>query len=269
MRFRRAQLRAQAVLAPALLSLVWLSSAACQNTPEPDFEDIPPANELYEQGLEKLNDKWLLWIIPRTDYVGAIEDFQAIIDNYPYSDFAVKAELRIADSYFEDRRFEEALSYYRDFSDLHPQHEKVPYTILRSAQCHYEQTATIDRDQTATREAMGYLERLLRDYPYAPETRDGEQTLLELRGRLARGVLARGDFYLDRDEYQAAAERYRSLLNEYPGLGHDAEALYKLGVCYDHMKLRDEALRLYHVIVENYRESDLAEEAQERISSAN
>ena len=269
MRFRCALLRIQAVLAPSLLAILWLSSAACQTTPEPDFEDVPPASELYQNGIDKLNDKWMLWIFPRTDYVGAIEDFQAIIDNYPYSDFAVQAELRIADSYFEDQRFEEALSYYRDFSDLHPQNEKVPYTILRSAECHYRQSATIDRDQTATRDAMGYLERLLRDYPYAPETRGGEQMLLELRGRLARSVLARGDFYMNRNEHQAAAERYRSLLNDYPGLGHDAEALYKLGICYDQMKLRDEALRLYHVIVENYRESNLAEEAQERISSAN
>lgn len=257
------------------IGAVWLAACAlalagCQSTPEqPDFEDLPSAEELFESGTEKLELQWWMGFIPRIDYDGAIEDFQSIIDNYPYSEFAVRAELRIADAYFDDARYEEALSYYRDFADLHPQHERVPYTILRSAMCHYEQIASIDRDQTATFDAMGYLERLMREFPYAPETREGERIYLELRGRLARNILRIGDFYAQRQEHQAAAERYRRVVDEYPGLGHDAEALFKLGVAYGNMKRDDEALRLFHVIVENYRESALAEEAQERISAAN
>ena len=260
-----------APLRPFLAFALLLAAAlACQSTPaQPDFEDLPSAQELYEVGVEKLQRSWWMGIFPRVDYDGAIEDFQSIIDNYPYSEFAVKSELRIADAYFADERYEEALSYYRDFADLHPQHERVPYTILRSAMCHYEQVAAIDRDQSATFDAMSYLERLMRDYPYAAETREGERVLLELRDRLARSIMKTGDFYLSRSEHQAAAERYRRVIDEYPGLGHDAEALFKLGLCYGQMKRHDEALRLFHVIVENYRDSHLAEEAQERISSAN
>jgi len=258
------------VLLHLLLALAVGPGVACQSTPEqPDFEDLPSAEELYAQGIQKLELQWWMGVFPRVDYNGAIEDFQSIIDNYPYSEFAVKSELRLADAYFADQRYEEALSYYRDFADLHPQHDQVPYTILRSAMCYYEQVASIDRDQTATFDAMGYLERLMRDYPYASETREGERVYLELRERLARSVMKIGDFYLTRREYQAAAERYRRVIDDYPGLGNDAEALYKLGVCYGHMKRRDEALRLFHVVVENYRDSHLAEEAQERISAAN
>ena len=64
-------------------------------------------------------------------------------------------------------------------------------------------------------------------------------------------TLFRSDFYLKRDEFQAAAERYRTVLNVFPGLGLDAEGLYKLGVCYEHMMRRDEARRLFHVVVAN------------------
>ena len=254
---------------PVLVFALLAGALACRTPTEPSFEDLPPADEVYEQGLRKMQRHIVLGFIPRVDYDGAIEDFQSIIDNYPYSEYAVEAELRIADAYYEDSHFEEALSYYRDFADLHPQNERVPYTILRSALCHYHEIASIERDQTAAREAMGYLERLLREFPYSPETREGEAMLLELRGRIARSVMGKGDFYMDRHEHQAAAERYRSVLNEYPGLGYDAAALFNLAVCYDHMKRRDEALRLFHVILENYQESDLAEEASERISAVN
>ena len=250
------------------LGLLALSPAGCA-TDSAVFEDVPPADELYAEGLEVLEGWNILWLYRWVNYSKAIETFQSIIDNYPYSDFAVKAELQIADAYFNDGRYDEALSYYRDFGDLHPQHPKVPYTILRSAQCHYEQIGAINQDQTSLKEALFFLETLLRTYPYAPETRDGEIMMQELRTRLAKNIVRTGDFYLTRDEYQAAAERYRSVLNSYPGLGLDAEALFKLGVCYENLKRSDEALRLFHVILENFSDSVHAQEARRHIAAAN
>jgi outer membrane protein assembly factor BamD len=255
--------RAIASLLTAALGL-----ASCASD-EPDFEDVLPADELYAEGLEILEGWRLLWVYPIINYTKAIETFHAIIDNYPYSDYAVKAELQIADAYFEDGRFDEALSYYRDFGDLHPQHDRVPYTILRSAKCHYEQISSIDRDQSSTREALHFLELLLRDHPYAPEAAEGETMLHGLRTRLSQNVLEIGDFYLRRREFQSAAERYRTVLNSYPGLGHDAEALFKLGVCYENLKRQDEALRLFHVLVENFGSTRHARAAADHIAAAN
>ena len=111
---------------------VWIG---CSKGP-PAFEEVPPAEELFAEGQKELEGKRLLNILPWVNYDSAIEKFQAIIDNYPYSEYAVLAELAIADAYFADHRYEEALSYYRDFIDLHPQHEKVPYTIFQAAMCH-------------------------------------------------------------------------------------------------------------------------------------
>ncbi len=235
----------------------------------PSFEDVPPAHELFAEGEKILEGRRILYVIPMVNYNDAIERFQAIIDNYPYSEYAVEAELKIADSYYADKRYEEALSYYRDFADLHPQHEKVPYTLLQSARSYNEQVESVNRDQTATRESLHYLEQLIRRYPYTPEAKQGENILRELRTRLSANMMQTGDFYLVRREYQAAAERYRTVLNEYPGLGLDAEGLYKLGVCYENMRRDDEALRLYHVILENFRDTDIARSAAERIASFN
>jgi outer membrane protein assembly factor BamD len=251
----------------AIVTLAELGMGCAKKAPS--FEDVLPANELYEEGLRILEGRKLLWLIPLVDHQEAIDTFQAIIDNYPYSDYAVKAELHIADAYFEDDHFDEALSYYRDFGDLHPQHPRVPYAILRSAQCHYEQITSIDRDQTPSREALQHLTRLLRSYPYSPEAEEGEIIMYELRSRLSKNVLQIGDFYLKRREFQAAAERYREILNHYPGLGLDAKALYKLGVCYENMRREDEALRLFHVVIENFRDSEAARQAASHVAAAN
>ena len=248
--------------------LLALWAAACASDKHSLFDDVGPADEVYAEGMRTLEGRRILGVYPWVNYDAAIELFQSVIDNYPYSEYAVLAEIRIADAYYENERYEEALSYYRDFAELHPQNEKVPYTILRSAQCHYNQVRSVEQDQTATRAALLELERLIRNYPYAAETRTGEAMLRELRTRLARSEMRIGDFYLTRSEYTSAAERYRSLLDTYPGLGEDAEALFKLGVCYENMKRQDEAARLFHVIVENFPETYLAVIAREHIAAA-
>jgi len=133
-RVPRARRRSLA-LACALALLVAATGSGCRKK-EPSFEEVPPANELWEDGQRRLQGRNILgyrWI----NYGKAIESFQAIVDNYPYSEYEIDAELEIADAYFKDKKYEEALSYYRDFAELHPQHPKVPYTVLRSALCHY------------------------------------------------------------------------------------------------------------------------------------
>jgi outer membrane protein assembly factor BamD len=253
-----------------LLVLCALSVAGCASAPpvDLDFAEVPSAEELYRQGVAHLEPKRRFLFFHSRDYSEAIKSFQDVIDNYPYSEYAVLAELKIADAYYEQEQYEEALSYYRDFADLHPDHEQVPYTIYRTAVCHYRQSHPPGRDQTATENALAALDRLLQSYPQSVEAQEGEIMWRELRERLARHAMLIGDFYLDREEYQSAADRYRSVLNRYPGLGVDAEALYKLGLCYTRMRLDDEAARIFQVLLENYEGTDVARAAADLVPSA-
>jgi outer membrane protein assembly factor BamD len=242
-----------------------LAAAGCAGSPDPtELGEVPSAEQLYEEAREILADGHdLFWVWDTTNYEKAIDRLQDIIDNYPYSDYAVVANLEIADTYYRRERFEEALSYYRDFAELHPDHPKVPYALHRAALCHYHQSRDPGRDQSATKQAVAQLEDLMRRYPDAPESREAEALWRELRTRLGTHVLQIGDFYMDREEYQSAADRYRAVLNQYPGLGLDPEALYKLGVCYERMQLTDEASRIFQVILDNYGDTEVAEAAAE------
>jgi outer membrane protein assembly factor BamD len=249
----------------AIVLCLWCLSGC--KSPPPTFEEAPPADELYAEGLELLKGHRILRLIPWVNHGKAIETFQAIIDNYPYSDYAVLAELKIADAYFDDEKYEEALSYYRDFSDLHPQRPEVPYTIWRSALCHERRKHAANRDQTPTREAIVYLDRLLLKYPYSEYAAEAEELWRSLRRQLAENVVGIGNFYMKRQEWESAAERYRMLLNEYPGLGFDAETLYRLGVCYWEMNRKQEAERIFQSIVQNFEDNEFAAKAEKRIAS--
>jgi outer membrane protein assembly factor BamD len=242
-----------------------LALAGCGGAPDPtELGEVPSAEQLYQEAQAILADGYeILWVFDTTKYQDAIDKLQDIIDNYPYSDFAVLANLEIADTYYRRESWEEALSYYRDFAELHPDHPRVPYALHRAALCFYHQSKEPGRDQSATKQAVNQFDELMRRYPDAPESREAEALWRELRTRLGTHVMQIGDFYFDRDEYQSAADRYRAVLNGYPGLGLDPDALYKLGVCYERMHLTDEASRIFQVILDNYGGTEVAEAAAE------
>ncbi len=245
-----------------------ISLAGCASTPTDEIVEVPSADRLYDEGVAQLESQKSLLGLNFTNYQDAIDKFQDIIDNYPYSEYAVLAELRIADAHFAQSRWDEALNYYRDFAQLHPDHDKVAYTMLRTALCHERQSEKSVRDQTQTREAVAALDQLILRYPNAAETSEAEELWKKLRRKLAKQALTVGDFYFERDEYQSAANRYRSVIDEFPGLGLDADALYKLGLAYARMNREDDARELFEVILENYPASNIADAARDQIPSA-
>jgi outer membrane protein assembly factor BamD len=254
-------------LALLLLFGAALVSAGCESTPEAQFEDIRPADELYAEGQEIVKGTSIVGVYTYVDYDHAIEIFQSIIDNYPYSEYAVEAELQIADAYFDSAKYEEALTYYRDFGDLHPQNPRVPYAIFRSALCHSQQVRGPGRDQSAGGKALEFLDRLLVAFPNSEYAKEAEKLWRDLRVRSAEHIEGIADYYQGSGEYEAAAERYRGLLNEFPGLGLDARVLFKLGICYEALSRLDEADRIYRTIVAHYPESPYAFRADRRIAS--
>ena len=250
-------------IAVALFALC--AFASCK-TDEKLFEEVAPAEQLWSEGTALLKGRSILGVYTYVDYEEAIAKFQAIVDNYPNSDYAIRSELAIADAYFGNEKYEEALTYYRDFSDLHPQHEKVPYTLWQAALCHERRALAPGRDQAATRDAIVFLERLQLKHPHSSYAQQAEEMWRELQTRLATNVEGIADFYFDRGEYEAASERYRALLNEYPGLGFDPRVLYKLGECYAGLQRTDEADRIFRTLVAQYADSEFATRARRKLA---
>jgi outer membrane protein assembly factor BamD len=163
--------------------------------------------------------------LDRGYYEGAAEAFQKVKDRYPYSQYAVTAELKMGDALFKRELYEEAYETYSEFERLHPKNPNVPYVIYMKGMCHFEQISTTDRDQSSTLQAREEFERLIKRFPnheYA------EKAALKLRKcyiYLADHELYVGHFYFKGKNYRAAIGRYRYILENYPDLGQYQEAL--------------------------------------------
>ena len=99
------------------------------------------------------------------NYGKAIEKFQKLKDIYPFSKYAILAELKIADAHYQREEYEEAIFEYENFEGLHPRNEAIPYVIYQIGRSYYDQIDTTDRDQTSARKAFEAFQRLQKQFP--------------------------------------------------------------------------------------------------------
>ena len=167
----------------------------------------------------------------RGRYESAAEAFQNIRDRYPYSKFAVEAELKMADTLYKADLFDEAYDAYDEFEKLHPKNPNIPYVIYQKGMCHFRQMSTIDRDQSHTYLAKEEFERLVKKFPKDKYANMAQINIRKCYISLAKHELYVGDYYFKVKKYRTAMGRYRYLLENYPDFGKYYEALSKLRDC--------------------------------------
>jgi outer membrane protein assembly factor BamD len=159
------------------------------------------------------------------DYDESANLFQALKDRFPYSRFALLADLRVGDAYYKSKRYEEAVLAYEDFIRLHPKNEAVPYAIHQMGMVYFDQMLTPDRDPSNARKAMRAFQRLVKQYPDSEWAVRAQPRLQEAIRRLAAHDMVVGKYYFDTKSYRAAMGRFKRVLTQYPDVGLYNEAM--------------------------------------------
>jgi outer membrane protein assembly factor BamD len=245
--------------AGALVLTIALLSGCATAPPE---EELPSAESYYQRGIETLKGRRVFLVFQDVDYPKAIEAFQEVIDNYPYSEYAVLSELAIANIHFERGSYEEAASYYHDFVELHPNHKQVAFALYQNGLCSYYQMRSPDRDQGPTREAAAQFRALLERFPDSPLAVDARLKLGECENQLATQIIDIGDFYYGDRDYHSAARRYRMALTEYPDHGDRARTMVHLGISLARLHRYAEAEGVLRRALELQPDDDLRDSAE-------
>jgi len=165
------------------------------------------------------------------DYKDAIEYFQQLKDWYPFSKYAILAELKIADSHYHLKQYEEAVFAYEEFERLHPRNEAIPYVIYQIGRCYFDQIDTIDRDQTPARNAYQTFQRLEKQFPDDKYARSAVEHITTCVKSLAGNEYYIGVFYYNSKHYKAALTRFMRVLSDYPDVGYHQKALEYIAQC--------------------------------------
>jgi outer membrane protein assembly factor BamD len=169
--------------------------------------------------------------LERGTYTAAVESFQKLKDRYPYSKFAVTAELKMADALYLTEEYDQAFTAYDDFEKLHPKHKDVPYVIYQKGMCQFEQVRSKDREQGHTLKAKAEFERVISRFPRSEYADRARKNLRRCLIYLAEYEVYVGHFYFQRGFYRAALARYTHAIENYPDLGHYHEALESIAKC--------------------------------------
>ena len=169
-------------------------------------KEVTNPDELALKGMQAFEDE---------DYRDALKAFSTLKERYPYSRYAMLAELKIGDAHYHRKEYPEAIAAYEEFASLHPKNEAIPYVLFQIGACFYEQLETKDRDQTPTREAISSFERLIQAYPTSVQSDKAKARIRICRELLAENELYVARFYYNTKHYKAALARFQLVLADY------------------------------------------------------
>ena len=164
-------------------------------------------------------------------YKKAIEKFQKLKDNYPFSKYAILAELKIADAHYKREEYEDAIFAYENFEQLHPRNEAIPYVIYQIGRCYYDRIDTPDRDQTSAQKALETFQRLVKQFPRDQYSTRAAEHIKAAQKSLAGHAYIVGVFYYKTKHYKAALHRFMSIISDYPDVGYHQKALEYIAKC--------------------------------------
>jgi len=217
---------------------------------------LPPKDPtvLYKKGITLFN---------KGRYKQAEEVFTRLKEYFPSDElYALKAELRIADCYFQRKEYPEAVVRYTEFQRRNPFHPDVPYAAYQIGSSYYKQILSRDRDQEFTMKALTVFENVVSNYPDTIFAQRAREKIAFCRRRLAEHECYIGHFYRRKDKDAAAAQRFSTVVEKYSGCGVEDQALYYLGVCLHKEKRDEEALAVLTRLVQEHPDCPFSEKAE-------
>jgi outer membrane protein assembly factor BamD len=178
---------------------------------------------------------------------------------FPYTTYARLSELRLADINFEQEKFSEAVTGYREFIQNHrsdPNVEYARYRVTRALFKDIDDTIFLppqeERDQATTYEAYKEIRSYLKDYPATRFPKEERYMYDVVVGRLVRHELYVARFYLHADNFPAAVDRIDHALKAFPGSNLEPEALVLKGETLMKMKKLEDAREVFETVRKDY-----------------
>lgn len=211
-----------------------------------DPEKVEPAEKLYSEADQMLNGG---------KYGDAAKKFEDVDRLHPYSPLARRSIVMAAYANYKNGKYTEAIAGGKRYATLHPGTKEAALAQHVVAMSYYDQIADPKRDQKRTKKALESLQTLVRRYPdsrYSGEARN--------KIRVAKDVLAAADmnvgrYYLNRKNYLAAINRFKSVVKNYQDTRHVEEALARMAEAYMALGIASEAQTAGAILGHNFPDS--------------
>jgi outer membrane protein assembly factor BamD len=237
-----------------LLAVCILPASACSIRKKPTGQDY------YQQAQVDFAQK---------EFNAAIENYQDLIDYYPFSPYAEDAEMKIGMAYYEMKDYAEAVAALDDFQRMHPTSKNLELVSYYIAMSYYDQIGREDQDQSKTKNALKYFQVLEARYPEGSFAELARERTLVCRDILARHQMIIGNFYYQRANFKAAESRMAELMEKYPDTPIAPEALLELAQALDKEGKRYSAAQAYTALLLHYPNTPYTAQAKAALKRLN
>jgi outer membrane protein assembly factor BamD len=241
-------------------SLFLVACALCALLAACAVKKPPTGEDYYQQAQLNYTNK---------EYHAAIENYQYVVDKYPFSPYAEESEMKIGLAYYKDKDYAQAVAALDDFQRMHPTSKDLQLVSYYIAMSYFDQVGREDQDQSKTELALARFTAIQQRFP---ESEFAE--LAKEKSEVCREVLARhqkvvGDYYYKRANFRAAESRLAELMQKYPDTPVAPDALWELGQALEKEGKRYSAAQAYAAMVQHYPNTPYAKQATAELKKLN
>ena len=194
-------------------------------------------------------------MIDQGKYKEAARQYEEVDIAHPYSREARRAIIMASYAYYKAGKYDEAISSADRYLTLHPGTKEAAMAQNIIAMSYYERILDPKRDQTYARRSLAAYDKLLQRYPSSQYAANAGNRARILRDLIAASEMQVGRYYLRRNNYLAAINRFRTVVTEYQTTEQVEEALMRLTEAYMALGIVNEAQTAAAVLGHNFPES--------------
>ncbi len=208
--------------------------------------------DAYNEGLEELE---------KNDVIYAARKFNEAELLYPQSVWAPRAALMAAYAYFSQLYYDDTIIELEKFLQKYKNHPRRDYAYYLLALSHYNLIIDETKDLEEILKAKEYFKIIIKNYPNTEFAIDSEFKLELIEEILASKEMYLARYYVDREKWIPAINRFKTVINDYETTIYVEEALHRLVELHYKLGLVDESKKYASLLGYNYQSSEWYEES--------
>ena len=238
-----------------LLFLIIISSCSSKNDKISILEDENLELQMidaYKEAYEELESG---------DVIYAAKKFNEAELLYPQSEWAPKSVLLAAYSYYSQNYYDEALSELNRFFKKYPKHKNIDYAHFLYAMCYYENIIDEKKDLEPLLISKKRFQFVVQNFPGTDFAQDAKFKINLINDVLASKEMYLGKYYIKKQKWAAAINRFKNILELYGTTIYVEEALHRLVETNYKIGLIEEAEKYANLLGYNYQSSQWYEQS--------
>jgi len=202
--------------------------------------------DAYKEGVKALEEG---------DVLFAAKKFNEAEILFPQSQWASKSILMAAYSYYTQDYYYDAISELDRFIKNYPKDQRLSYAHFLLAICYYEQIVDEKKDLGPLLNAQKEFKFIIKNYPDTDFALDSKFKLDFINDVLASKEIYLGRYYIKKEKWIAAINRFKQVVEHYDSTAYVEEALHRLVELHYRLGLLDEAKKYASLLGYNYQSS--------------